>query len=350
MPERPQIVVVGGGIAGLTAALNLARRGQDVALVEREAVLGGNALTVCCKAVQGDCQFCGGCLLADQIAAAKAEPRIRLFLRTTVARVKRDDGGFLISLAGPQAPAEPLHAAAVILATGFDHVDAHTKGPYGYGILPAVTTGEEMERRLKEEGQHAYDGLNLRQVAFIQCVGSRDEHVGRGYCSQVCCRYALRLARLLKARRPEVEITIFKMDIQYSGRDMAAAWRAAAQEGIRLVAGLPAVIRRSEADPRRVSFLYDDILAGQFTQQDFDLVVLSTGMQPRRDAAAVADLWGLNLDPYGFFASAGEETTTLVPGVFVAGSCQAPRSIAESAAHAHQAAEACIRYLQEREA
>ena len=347
MPERAEVVVVGGGIAGLTAALNLAQRRAHVVLVEREPVLGGNALTVCCKAIAGDCQSCGGCLLPDQITAVRGTDRIEVLTETSVTRVRRENGGFSLSLTRPSGADGALYADAVVLATGFDHVDAHTKGPYGYGILPSVTTGEEMERRLKERGQSAYDDLNLAKVAFIQCVGSRDEHAGRGYCSQVCCRYGLRLARLLKSRLPEVEITVFKIDIQTSGRDFAATWEACRREGIRLVAGLPAVIRRSPDDPGRATFLIDDILGNEIAQESYDLVVLSVGMQPRADAASVADLFAINQDAFGFFAARDDETSTLAPGVFVAGSCQAPRSMSESLAHAQQAAEACYRYLQE---
>lgn len=285
--------------------------------------------------------------MADRLVAVKGLANIDILMETTVVRAKRADGGFHLGLAMPSGNAQH-HADAVVLATGFDHVDAHTKGPYAYGLLPAVTTGEEMEKRLKAHGRDAYVGMGLRKVAFIQCVGSRDEHVGRGYCSQVCCRYALRLARLLKSRLPDVEVTIFKMDIQTSGRDFKAAWEAHPNEGIRLVAGLPAVIRRSVENPARATFLYDDILGGKLAQEDFDLIVLATGIQPRRNAGKIADLFGLNRDLYGFFATSGDETSTIVPGVFVAGCCQSPRSIAESAAHAQQAAEACILYLQEK--
>ena len=348
MQKQPKVAVIGGGIAGLTVALNLVQRGAQIALLERESILGGNALTVCCKALEGKCQLCGGCLLADRLAAIKEARDIAVFTNTTVTRVKRVGGGFVLDLAVAWAPDTTLAVDAVILATGFDHVDAHTKGPYGYGILPNVTTGEEVEKRLRQNGRSAYESLGLHKVAFIQCVGSRDEHVGRGYCSQVCCRYAVRLARLFKSWYPEAEVTIFKMDIQTSGRDFDPTWQAAHKEGIRFVAGLPAVIRRSTEAPGRAAFIYDDILAGKLAQEDFDLIILSVGMQPRRDADRVADLFGLNRDPYGFFATNDDETSTLIPGVFVAGSCQAPRSIAESIAHAQKAAEACYVYLQER--
>jgi len=335
------------GNRGADPALNLAQRGRGITLVEREPALGGNARTVCCKALDGKCQLCGGCLLADRLTAVEGAKRIEVLVGTTVTHTKRVDGGFVLHLAGSWTPDTTLAADAVILATGFDHVDAHTKGPYGYGILPAVTTGEEVEKRLRQNGRSAYEGLGLQKVAFIQCVGSRDEHVGRGYCSQVCCRYAVRLARLFKSWYPQAEVTLFKMDIQTSGRDFDPTWQAAQKEGIRFVAGLPAVIRRSPEAPGRATFLYDDILAGKLAQEDFDLIVLSVGMQPRRDADHVAGLFGLNQDLYGFFATNGDETSALARGVFVAGSCQAPRSIAESVAHAQKAAEACYAYLQE---
>lgn len=346
MQSHPRVIIVGGGVSGLTAALNLAQRAVSVTLVEREPALGGNALTVCCKALDGKCQLCGSCLIADRLAEARRCNELDVICEATVTRVESADGGFLLHVSG-KSSTETLPADAIILATGYDHVDARAKGPYGYGIIPGVTTGEEMERRLKLEGQDAYDQCKPQQVAFVQCVGSRDEHVGRGYCSQVCCRYALRLARLLKRRYPGVELTVFKMDLQSCGRDMQSTWDALASEGIRLVAGLPAVIRRSLVRPGRASVMYDDILAGEMVQADFDLIVLSTGIQPRRDAAAVAEEFGLNRDRYGFYAVEEDATSTLVPGVFVAGCCQAPRSIADSAVHAEQAAQACYLYLQE---
>lgn len=345
MQRSAHVTVVGGGIAGIAAALNLAQRSLQVTLLEKSDLLGGRARTICCKAVDGRCQLCGGCLLGDHLSALR-QSTVDVRLNASVERVVRAGDGFALYL---QPPAEePLLTQAVILATGFDHVDARAKGPYGHGLLPQVLSGEEVEQRLQERGQAALDGLNLRRVAFIQCVGSRDEHAGRGYCSQVCCRYGLRLARLLRSRHPQAEITIFKIDIQACGRDFQETWQALPNEGIRLVAGLPAVLRRSADEPERVTFLYDDILQGQVAQGAFDLVVLATGIQPRRDAAAVAEMFGIDQDAYGFFAAAPDETATLSPGVFLAGCCQAPRSVAESIAHAQRAAQACYSHLQER--
>lgn len=339
------VVVIGGGISGVTAALNLAQHGIAVDLVEREPRLGGNALTVSCKAVNGQCQHCGGCLVADSLHQISAMSHLRVDLSSRITAVQHSGKVFNFQLDTPHG-LENRIAQAVIVATGFDHVDARTKGPYGYGILPMVITGEDMERRLRDEGQAAFDAPGPREIAFIQCVGSRDEHAGRGWCSQVCCRYGVRMARLLKARSPQTNVTVFKMDIQTAGRD-SQAFALAQQEGIRFVCGIPAVIRRSERDLSKAVLLFDDIHAGQFREQEFDLVVLSTGIEPRHDAAELAEILRVERSRFGFLDAGWDETALDVAGVFAAGCCQSPRSIPESIAHATTAAENCLRYLME---
>ncbi len=342
MSDRPRAAVIGGGIAGIAASLNLAQRGIGVILIEREAQLGGNASTVCCKAVGGVCQHCGGCLFRDHLRALERAEGVSVFLQTHVERVERREGRLALLCERAQGEALSFEVPAVILATGFDHISPLAKGPYGYGLLPHVITGRDLEALLQGRGRTACNELPLGKVAFIQCVGSRDEHNGRGYCSQVCCRYALRLARVLQESRPEAEIAFFKMDLQTSGRDMAETW-AAARGAFRIVAGMPALLERGAEG--KVAFRYEEVLTGRQIRESFDLVVLATGIQPRADAALLAEQFGLNQDPSGFFATAPDGVSTLVPGVFAAGCCQAPRSIAESIAHAHQAAQACVLYL-----
>ncbi|MCE5259134.1 MAG: FAD-dependent oxidoreductase [Chloroflexi bacterium] len=343
MPNT-SVVIIGGGISGVAAALNLAQRGVAVDLVEREPRLGGNTLDVCCKAVNGQCQHCGGCLVAERLRAVCAEPLVTVHLSSTITNIQPAGDTFSYQLVTANVK-QAKSARAVIAATGFDHIDARTKGPYGYGALSMVITGEDMERRLRAEGQSVYDCAVLRDVAFIQCVGSRDEHANRGWCSQVCCRYAVRLARLLGARSPQTNITIFKMDIQTAGRD-SQAFALAQQEGIRFICGLPAVVRRSEKDSAKAALLFDDINTGQFRTNEFDLVVLATGIEPRSDALQLAETLGVERNRFGFLASQ-DGAALSIPGIFAAGCCQSPRSISESIVHATAAAEACYRYLQE---
>jgi len=153
----------------------------------------------------------------------------------------------------------------------------------------------------------------------------------------------------LKARSPNTVVTVFRMDIQHCGRD-SQAFDLAQKEDITFVTGLPAQIQRAGAHNEQVLLQYDDIHAGQYTSLLADLVVLSTGIQPRADAAATADLFGLERNAFGFMASAADDVRTAVPGIYLAGCCQAPRSIADSIAHARRAAAACLQDLQEQPA
>jgi heterodisulfide reductase subunit A len=342
MASRHTVLVLGGGISGVTAAISLAQRGVAVRLLERTPRLGGNALRVCCKAIEGECQLCGGCLLGDALQEVAEVENITVETNATVTRCERGDGGFVYQTSGS---VQDRRVDAVVVATGFQDVDARTKGPYGWGHYEMVVTGREMEEALLTQGRDAWDERLDRGVAFIQCVGSRDEHAGRGYCSQVCCRYAMRLARYLQWRQPDVSITVFKMDMQHGGRDTWPAWEGV-RDGIRFVSGLPAVIRRAADDPTLAEFLIDDTTGCETRRETFGLVVLANGIAPQTDARAVADLFGMTRDSYGFMATADDEVSTLEPGVFVAGCCQAPRSIAASAFHAEQAVEACLGYLQ----
>jgi len=343
MSLAKRILVLGGGPAGLAAAINLAERGLEVELVEKRSTLGGNALTVCCKAVQDECQSCGACVLADLLRRFPEVPRIQLHLKSELKRLASRGRELVCTLTNGKT----LSVQGLIVATGFSHMDAREKGPYGYGTVPAVTTGREVEETLHRQGQAAYDALAPQRIAFVQCVGSRDVHLGRGYCSQVCCRYALRLARLFHHRFPQAEITVFKMDLQHGDRAMSETWTRCQKEGIRIVAGLPAVIREAPDAKEKALFSYEDTLTGTFHEERFDLVVLSVGIRPFAGARELAECLGINLDPFGFLAACSDGVSTLRPGVFVAGTCQGPRSIVESVAHALRAAEACYRYVQE---
>lgn len=341
MASGHTVLVLGGGISGVTVAQSLAQRDVAVHLVERASRLGGNALRVCCKAIEGECQLCGGCLVGDALQEIADTPKVEIETNATVTRVERRDGGFVYATDGGE---QRRYADAVVVATGFQDVDARTKGPYGWGHYDMVVTGREMEEALLTQGRDAWDGWLDRGVAFIQCVGSRDEHAGRGYCSQVCCRYAMRLARYLRWRQPDVAITVFKMDMQRAGRDTLTVWQEV-RDSIRFVSGLPAVIRRAADDPTLAEFLIDDTTGGETRRETFGLVVLANGIAPQPDARAVAGLFGMTRDSYGFMATGDDEVSTLAPGVFVAGCCQAPRSIAASVFHAEQAAEACASFL-----
>ncbi|MEW5912180.1 MAG: FAD-dependent oxidoreductase [Thermodesulfobacteriota bacterium] len=404
--QDKQVLVIGGGIAGASAALDLAAQGVAVHLVERDDFIGGRAAQLACKALDA-CQKCNACLSEPRLAAVLAEPLVTIHRRAIVQGISRTNGDFEVLLSlrpaylDPQrctgcglcleacpaldegairrpllaaeaprlaiAPAaclyfkdrqstlcrdacpeeaidfnrqpsqERLKVQAVVLATGYAPYDPRAKERLGYGRVPDVITALELEAMLREQGglQRPSDGAPPRKVAFIQCVGSR-EVAGNNYCSRVCCGYALRLGRALKARFG-AEVSVFYMDLQSFGHAIDDFLQAAAGE-LRLVRSMPYDIYAGRDGRVLVEY---QTQAGQAPQAEpFDLVVLSVGLSPNPDNPALAGLAGLGLDGHGFLR-AGEN-----PGLFLAGAAARPMDVAEVVAHAGRAAQETIGYLE----
>jgi len=229
-----------------------------------------------------------------------------------------------------------LDVDAIIVATGFEAFDARQKTSLGYGLYPNVLTGLDLERIFYREGTlKLSDGGQPKDIAFVQCVGSRDESLRRGYCSRVCCKYAVRFARLIKHLDPEANVTVFYIDLQTAGKGFAEFFEEC-RNSIRFVRGIPVEVTGASDGKLRVRF--EDLGLGRQLEETFDLVVLSVGISPRRGNWELARILGLNLDEFGFFeAKDGVETD--VEGIFLAGTCQGPKDIPESIAHGAAAAE-----------
>lgn len=326
----------------MAAGVELARRGLGSVLAERAPRLGGLAARFCCKAA-GSCARCGACLLGDVTAQAAASPRVRMFTRALPVAAERNGGLWRVELS-PQEGGEDEPAAtalvergqvtspAVIVAAGAAPFNAQRKTRFGYGRVPGVITGLELERMLAR-GERP----EAKSVAFIQCVGSRDQSIGALYCSRVCCGYALRMARLLKSQAPDTALTFYHMDVQDYGR----AWEgelAELRRDIDFVRVMPGEVRAGAQGPEVVHSLPE----GGTQTHGFDLVVLSVGMSPPLSAGPLAEMFGLARSDDGFLQGA-----EAAPGVFVAGAARGPRSIAESMEHAAFAASQAHAWLAE---
>jgi heterodisulfide reductase subunit A len=239
-----------------------------------------------------------------------------------------------------------ISVGAIIAASGFDVFDARGKGLLGYGNYSNVITGLEMEERLWREDTILLPsrGTPPQDVAFIQCVGSRDEHIGNGYCSGVCCKYAIRLARVLHYQNPGIRITIFYMDLQTGGKDFGDFYEQGKEE-IRFIQGIP--VRISEASSDELLLKYEDLARGKVVEERHELVVLSVGIIPRRDAKTLASTLGINLGKFGFFQARDGRNTTASnrEGIFIAGCCQGPKDIPQSMTHGALAATRAGRIL-----
>ena len=241
---------------------------------------------------------------------------------------------------------QELSVGAIIVATGFDVFDARVKGSLGYGGYPNVLTGLDLEQVFSREGylRLPKNGREPENVAFIQCVGSRD--TGHGYCSQVCCKYAMKLAGLIKYQNPDAKVTIFYIDLQTAGKGFTQFYEEY-KKSIRFIRGVPVEILQTLSDELEVKF--EDISQGKVCRDTFDLVVLSVGISPGKSTWDLARILGINLADDGFFDKKGflSSNETNVDGIFVAGACQGPRDIPDSIAHGIAAASKAMQVLAE---
>ncbi|HUT89610.1 MAG TPA: FAD-dependent oxidoreductase [Thermoguttaceae bacterium] len=237
-----------------------------------------------------------------------------------------------------------LEVGAVVLTPGFEAFDATRRGEFGFGFAPNVLTNVQFERILSASGPtgghvvRPSDGEKPKRLAFIQCVGSRDSGCGNDYCSSVCCMAATKEAILAKEHEPELDVTIFFLDLRAFGKDFDRyCERAKRQLGVRYVRSF---ISRTYEMPKtkNLRLVYVDDGVRQ-VEEEFDLVVLSVGLEPSGSLRESAERIGLKLNRWGFAET--EELCPLDasrPGVFVAGAFQEPKDIPDTVMQASAAA------------
>jgi heterodisulfide reductase subunit A2 len=342
--HNSKVLILGGGIAGITAALALSRLNIPVVLIEKSETLGGMVRNFCCKATD-TCQQCGACLLNDSLKVLVQNPNVEIHLKAELTDIKMEAKEFLYIYSRPGGGGEG-RAVALLLATGFTPFRAEDKPQYRYGILPNVLTGLDLERQLKETGKilRPSDQTSPQSVAFIQCVGSRDLHLGHPFCSQVCCGYALRMANLIKHKNPQMDITVFYMDIQTFGKDFPL-FMDQTRKKVRFIRSIPGEILKGENDQVLLTFQAADGASSQ--RQTFDLVVLSIGIMPGPDHQFFKEKLGLPLDGDGFL-NRDPGTSFWPEGIFLAGTVQGPKSIARSITQSYGAVEEIATYLKTR--
>jgi len=227
-----------------------------------------------------------------------------------------------------------VEARAVVIATGFEQTPPTAKPQYGYGTVPNVVTGLQMERLLAPHGPYGRvlrpsDGKVPGSIAYIQCAGSRDRSIGVPYCSRVCCMYAIKQAMLLSGALPLADITIYYMDIRAFGKGYEQFFQNAQAMGIEFVKGKVARIREGcdQSPVVRVEMLEED---GVARERQHDLVVLSLGMLPGWSPGGALSVTAAE-DGFVHTPQAKlRPTLTDHPGVFVAGTAAGPKDIVDS--------------------
>jgi len=276
-----------------------------------------------------------------------------------------------------------VETGAVILAPGFCPYAPAGKPEYSYGLAPNVLSSLQFERLLSASGPcmgnvvRPSDGKVPKRIAFVQCVGSRDET--QPWCSSVCCMYSLKEAIIAKEHEHEVECTLFYIDIRAHGKGFDAYYERAKDLGIRFVRCRPSRIDELPSKSLRVGFVPEDgdgggagagtagagtagagaapdagaprgsaVALGAYRSEDFDLVVLASGLEPPAEARAMAAKFGISLDPNRFGASAAfNPVASSRPGVYLAGPFSEPKDIPETVVEASSAAAEAMTLLAE---
>jgi len=332
----PAALVIGGGIAGLQAALDIAEAGFHVTLVERESLLGGHVarLHSTFPTLQPAAE-----MLQPVIERVSAHPRIQVLCSAEVVEVKGYVGNFQVSVQ-QNGQIHSVSAGSIVIATGFETFDPRCKKELGYGAYPQVITTLDLEGLLG--GDLRNNGRQPEKVVFIPCVGSRDQPLGNPYCSRVCCMVTARQARLVRQSLPEAQVTVFYMDVRAFGKGFEEFYDQARASGVLYRRGNPSeIIRGGE----RLLVRAEDTLLGEALEVEADLVVLAVGMTPRQDSGALASLLKLSRTPDGFFMEAHPKlrpVDTSVAGVFLAGCCQGPKDITDTVSQARAAASAAM--------
>jgi heterodisulfide reductase subunit A len=437
VPIHPASLVVGGGIAGIQAALEIADAGFPVYLVEREPSIGGHMS-------QFDKTFptldCSACILTPKMVSAGSHPNITLLTWAEVTRVDGYVGNFQVTIrqkpryvntelctgcgicqekcpkkviddvyeAGlgyrkavytpfPQAiPKYPvidrenctfflkgtckacekfcptnaidfnqheeyyqIDVGNIILATGYDLFDARRIPQYGYGRLANVYTSLEFERLTNAAGPTngnivLRDGITTpKTVGIIHCVGSRDKNYNN-YCSSICCMQSLKFAHLVH-ERTGAEVYNFYIDMRTPAKAYDEFYQRVLEEGTHFIRGRVAEVTdaaRGPGEDGKLIVQVEDTLVGRQRRIPLDMVILSSGLEPRSDAKEVAHIFGISCSADGWYIEKHpklDPVATMTEGVYIAGCVQGPKDIPASVAQGAAAAARVLGKIQQKE-
>ncbi len=235
---------------------------------------------------------------------------------------------------------------SIIVAIGLDVYDPTEMDEYGYTRFDNVITSMEFERLICAGGPtgghfvRPSDHQRPKRIAFIQCVGSRNPENGRPYCSNICCMNTIKDALLLADHYPDVECTVYYQDIRAFGKSFEDFYQRSKEVGTRYVRGLPGDIAE-DPESKNLTLVAENTTTGELERREFDLVVLSVGVEPPKDMAKISSLLTLSKTSDGFFMESHPKLKPVdapTRGVFFAGFCESPKDIKDSVCQAGAAA------------
>ncbi len=321
-----RLLVIGGGISGMTTALSMADQGFEAVLVEKDGQLGGNAVRIHRTADGTDVRK----ELQNLIQSVQTHPLITVCLETTLKDVKGFVGNFKTTVKGLDSERVIEHGAAVI-AVG---AEEYQPTEYLFGTDPRIMTGLELDRKIMDQDPLV---LNSQTAVFIQCVGSREP--GRPYCSRICCTHSVASALFLKKQNPDRNVYVLYRDIRTYG-EKEKLYKEAREKGVVFIRYALDNKPEVSAGDKGLSIVVQDHVLKRFVGIDADMLVLASAVVSRRDET-LAKMFKVPMDNDGFFVEAHVKlapSSFAVDGVFLCGLAHYPKPIDESVAQSQAAA------------
>jgi heterodisulfide reductase subunit A len=357
LPLVKRALVIGGGVAGMQAALDVADAGYPVVLVEKRDCLGGRMAELSGLYLNFDA---APGLLQQRIDAVTSHPNIQVVVNAQVTEVGGYVGNFVVKV--EQRAAESANISytfdigAIVVATGYDLYDQARLGEYGGARHPDVIDGLQFEEMLRSNGptggqiRRPSDGKVPEEVVWVQCAGSRDPELHMPYCSKVCCMYVAKQTMLYKQQVPGGQATVLYIDIRTQGKGYEEFAQQAMEEyNVLYVRGKASKVFQQNG---RVAVWGVDTLTSLPIEVEADLVVLATATVPRGDAQELGQCLRVATDEHGFFNEAHPKlrpVESLTAGVFLAGAAQFPKDIPETVAQASGAASKVLSLFSQRQ-
>jgi len=320
-------LVIGGGLAGVSAALGLADQGFPVHLVEKEETLGGHGQNLL-KTWKGE--DIGG-FLAEAVQRVEAHPLISVHLQSTVAEAEGFVGNFRTTVKTGEETRAIEHGATII-ATGGHQLEP---SEYHFGEHPNILTSLDLNRTIRTDPERLKE---IKSAAFIQCVGSREPE--RPYCSKVCCTQSIKNAVSLKELHPDMDIYILFRDIRTYGQ-REEIYREARSKGIAFIRFSVDQKPKVEITDNKLTVTVVDQMLQMEVRIDADLITLASAIVPPEGNRLLSRLYKLALNEEGFFQEAHAKLRPVdfaTDGVYMAGLAHGPKPVEESIAQAQAAA------------
>ena len=338
----PATLVIGGGVSGLIASLEIANAGKKVFLVEKSDHLGGHVANF-------DLTFphlsSAKQLMRPVIRRAENHPNIDVFLNTEIKDVTGYIGNFKTVIQGPDDEKTELNFGNIIAAVGLKPFDPSKIEEYSYGKFPDVITSMEFEEMLSKGKILTKYGKEPRNIAIIHCVGSRNKKYHE-YCSRVCCMVALKFVHQIRAGLPDANIFEIYADMRAYGKGHEEFYALTTHRQIIFLMydqqdKLPVIREADRSDTCNMIIEMNEKLSGESIEVPVDMVILMVNMEAHENVKEVVRAIGVSLCGNQFFIEKHpklDPVATTTGGVYIVGTCQGPKDIPDSVAQARAAA------------